>query len=81
MYFWMRQPRAPQIISRALKAATPEERQVFTAFQMLLLREKTVKKLLAGNALGGDCSRALNFYLRARQLYLDEISEIQKHTS
>lgn len=73
MYIWMRQPRAPQIISRALHAASSEERQIFIAFQMLLSRKKAVKKLLLNGALGGDCSRALNFYLKACQLYLDEI--------
>ena len=77
MYLWLRQPRAPQVISKVLGKASFEERRLFSALQHRLCREKEIEELLNSGVLGRDCSRALNFYTKAWKLYLAELEQLQ----
>jgi hypothetical protein len=77
MYLWMRQPRAPQVISMVLEKASFEERRLFSALQHRLSREKEICTLLESGVLGRDCNRALNFYTKAWKLYLAELDRLR----
>ncbi|MBO5791143.1 MAG: hypothetical protein J6S54_01570 [Lentisphaeria bacterium] len=72
MYIWMRQPRAPQVISRILQSVSPEERRFYLAVSQQLKREKEISALLESGLFGGGAPRVLGFYRRAYKLYLAE---------
>ena len=77
MYLWMRQPRAPQVIGKALEKASYEERRLFSALQKQLAREKEITALLESRVLGRDSCRAQQFYQKAWKLYLAELDRLQ----
>ncbi len=76
MYLWMRQPRASQVISKALNKASFEERRLFSALQHQLSREKEIVTLLSSDVFGPGSSRTLNFYSKAWKLYLAELDRL-----
>lgn len=76
MYLWMRQPRAPGVISRVVKEASFEERRLYMAIQQQLNSEKEMMQLLESGLFGAGTPRVVNFYLRARKLYLEEIAAL-----
>ena len=73
MYIWMRQPRAPQVISKILLGVSPEERRFYLAIQQQLKSEKEITALLNSGLFGEEGgTRLLSFYRRAYKLYLAE---------
>ena len=76
MYFWMYQPRARLVLSRMLRAMTPDERRVFLLSQYVLRREKEISLLLVDGLVGKTFNRALAFYLDYYNAYLDDIQAL-----
>ena len=76
MYIWMRQPRAPQIISRMVNSASKEERQLYVAIQQQLSREKEITALLNNGLPEKSAARVLGFYRKAWKLYLAETAAL-----
>lgn len=76
MYFWMRQPRAPGVITRIISSATPEERKLYMAFQRQLRHEKEITAFLSAVFPAESLPRVLNFYQKAWKLYLAETASL-----
>ena len=78
MYIWMRQPRAPKVITRLLETSSVEERRLFLAIRQLLSHEKEMMQLFDSGIFGSGTPRVVNFYRRAWKLYLEETSVLKE---
>jgi hypothetical protein len=78
MYIWMRQPRAPKVITRLLETSSVEERRLFLAIRQLLSHEKEMMQLFDSGIFGSGTPRVENFYRRAWKLYLEETSVLKE---
>jgi len=70
LYFWMLQPRARVALRILLEKLTEDERHIAVRSQFILLRQRTISRLLIDGMLGRDFSRALAFYLSRSPEYL-----------
>ena len=76
MYIWMRQPRAPGVIRKAVGNASSEERKLFMAIRQQLTKEKEIIDLLESGIFGEHAQQAVNFYRGAYKLYLSETASL-----
>lgn len=78
LYFWMYQPRARTVLTRAMRAMSQEERRVFLLSQYVLLREKEISRLFIDGLVGKKFAPALSFYLSYARRYLDDIQALAR---
>jgi hypothetical protein len=78
LYFWMYQPRARTVLTRAIRAMSLEERRVFLLSQYVLLREKEISRLFIDGLVGKKFAKALSFYLSNAHRYLDDIQRLAR---
>jgi hypothetical protein len=73
LYFWNYQPRATTAMRAMLEEFTFEERQIFFAAQLILLRKREISQLFLDGIAGENFARPLAFYLNRHEEYLAEV--------
>jgi len=74
LYFWMYQPRAHSAFRSLLDELSDDERQILVRSQFILLRRRSISRMVIDGILGGDFARALAFYLDRTPEYLRMLS-------
>ncbi len=76
LYFWMCQPRAPNVFCELFHGMSLEERQILLRSQSVLKRKPEVSQLLLDGIVGKRFARPLSFYLDRSEQYLNAVEKL-----